>query len=134
MLLLVAVAELAAHGIHQVSEDLVLAGETKCEAVGELHLTRRRAVVKSLSAIDGVLTAFGIECLPDGPSTVDHGVVKEEDRVVRRRVEVLHLRGSTTDPVAGAVDTELVVANETLHLGLEVLNVSLTEQKLVDVL
>jgi hypothetical protein len=46
----------------------------------------------------------------------------------------VHLRGSTTDPVAGAVDTELVVANETLHLGLEVLDVSLTEQKLRDVL
>ena len=84
--------------------------------------------------MDGVLAALRVECLPDGPYAVDHGVVEEEDRVVGRRVEILHLRGTATDPVAGAVDTELVVANETLHLGLEVLNVGLAEQKLGDVL
>jgi len=130
--LLVTVAELAAHGVHQVGEDLVLAGKAKGNAVGELLLARRRRVVESFSAVDGVLAALRVECLPDGPHAVDHGVVEEEDRVVRGGVEVLHLRGTATEPVAGAVDTERVVADETLHLGLEVLNVGLTEQKLSD--
>ena len=57
-------------------------------------------------------------------------MVEEEDRVVRGRVEVLHLRGTTTEPVTGAVNTELVVADEALHLGLEVLDIGLTKQEL----
>ena len=132
--LLVTVAELAAHRVHQVAENLVLAGKAKGNAISELLLARRRAVVEGFGAVDGILAAFGVECLPDSPHAVDHSVVEEEDRVVRGRVEVLHLRGTTTEPVAGAVDTELVVTNETLHLGLEVLDVGLAEQKLGDVL
>jgi hypothetical protein len=132
--LLVAVAELATHGIHQISEDLVLAGETKGKAVGEFPFTAGWAVVQSFRSLDSVLAVFRIERLPDSPDAVDHGMVEEEDRVVGRRVEILHLRGTTTEPVAGAVDTELVVADETLHLGLEVLDVGLTEKKLGHVL
>lgn len=71
--------------------------------------------------------------LPDGPHAVDHGVVKEEDGVVGRRVEVLHLRRAAAEPVAGTVDAELVVADEALHLSLEVLDGGLAEEKLGDV-
>ena len=39
MPLLVAVAELATHGIHQGPKDLVLASKSKGEAIGELPLT-----------------------------------------------------------------------------------------------
>lgn len=133
ILLLVAVAELAAKGIHQVAEDLVLASEAKGNAVSERHFGARRRVVESRGAVDGVLAALNVKRLPDGPHAVDLGVVKEEDGVVRRGVEVLHLGGATTEPVAGTVDTESVVAVEALHLSLEVLDVSLAKKKLGDI-
>ena len=131
--LLVAVAELAAESVHQVAEDLVLAGEAEGDAVSQLHDGAGRAVVQSGSAVDGVLASLGIESLPDGPHAVDLRVVKEEHGVVGRRVEVLHLRRAAAEPVAGAVDAELVVADEALHLGLEVLDGGLAEEELGDV-
>lgn len=48
-------------------------------------------------------------------------------------MEVLHLRRAAAEPVAGAVDAELVVADEALHLGLEVLDGGLAEEELGDV-
>lgn len=132
-LLLVAVAELAAKGIHQIAENLILAGKAEGNAVGQRLLRRRRAVVQRGSAVDGILAVLGVQSLPDRPDAVDHSVVEEEDRVVGRGVEVLHLRGATAEPVAGAVDAELVVADEALHLRLEVLDGALAEEELGDV-
>ena len=131
--LLVAVAELAAESVHQVAEDLVLAGEAERDAVGQLHDRAGRAVVQGGGAVDGVLAGLGIESLPDGPNAVDLSVVEEEHGVVGRRVEVLHLRRAAAEPVAGTVDAELVVADEALHLGLEVLDGGLAEEELGDV-
>lgn len=131
--LLVAVAELAAKGIHQIAENLILAGKAEGNAVGQRLLRRRRAVVQRGSAVDGILAVLGVQSLPDRPNAIDHCVVKEEDGVVGRGVEVLHLRRATAEPVAGAVDAELVVTHEALHLRLEVLDGALAEEELGDV-
>jgi hypothetical protein len=84
VVLLVAVAELAAKSIHQVTKDLVLAGKAKGKAIGQAHFRTGRTVVQGRGAVNGVLTGLRVKSLPDRPHAVDHSVVKEEDGVVRR--------------------------------------------------
>lgn len=62
-------------------------------------------------------------------------MVKEEDRVVGRRVEVLKLGGTATHPVSATMNTHgVVVVAVALHELLEVLDVDHVKNKLSDLL
>lgn len=133
--LLVAVAVGAGEGVHEVAEGLVVGDEAEGDHVGELHGVAGRVVGEGGGAADDVLAAVDVEVLPDGPDTVDHAVVDEEDGVVGAGVEVLELGGATTEPVAATVHTHgVVVVTVALHELLEVLDIDHVEEQLGDVL
>jgi len=129
-LLLVAVAELAAKGIHKITKDLVLANKAEEKDVLKSHIGAGRAVLKGRGTRDLVKTGLEVHVLPHAPDVVDHGVVKEEHRVVRAGVKVLELGWATGEPMATTVDAELVVAEETLHQVLEAVDLCLAENEI----
>lgn len=132
---LVTVAVRASEGVHDVTEGLVVRNEAEGNLVVELHGVAGRVVGEGGGAADDVLAAPDVKVLPDSPDLVNHGVVKEEDGVVGRGVEILELGRATTHPVSATVDTHgVVVVAIALHELLEVLNVDHVENKLGDLL
>lgn len=133
--LLVAVAVGTGEGVHDVAEGLVVGDEAEGDLVGELHGVAGRVVGEGGGAADDVLAAPDVDVLPDGPDLVDHGVVKEEDGVVGRGVEILELGGTAAHPVSATVNTHgVVVVAVALHELLEVLDVDHVENKFSDLL
>ena len=124
--LLVTVAVRAGKSVHQVTEHRAGGNETEGKGVLQGHGV---AALEVVGAVDLVLAGLAVHVLPDGPGAVDHGVVDVEDGVIGGGVEVLELGRATTDPVATTVDTELVVADVTLHQALEVLDGVLTDDE-----
>lgn len=133
--LLVTVAVGTAEGVHDVTEGLVVGDEAEGDLVGELHRVAGRVVGEGGGTADDVLAAPDVNVLPDSPDLVDHGVVKEEDRVVGGGVEVLKLGRTTAHPVSATVNTHgVVVVAVALHEFLEVLDVDHVKNKLGDLL
>lgn len=56
------------------------------------HLRRIRRIVQADGAIDGQPARFLILLLPQGPHTVDIGMVQEERRVSYRAIKIIHGR------------------------------------------
>merc|ERR1712003_466523 len=88
--LLVAVAEWSRHGVHEVTEGLVLSNEAEGQDIAELHVGGGRAVQESGGALDDVLT-LGWATTDPVTATVDTELVVAEE-ALHERLEVADLR------------------------------------------
>lgn len=87
-LVVVAVAQVAAHGVHDVANlDVGL------QSLGGEHVVEGQVLLGlglGGESVDLVETVGGVAVLPDAPVVVNEGVVHEEDRVTGRRGDVGH--------------------------------------------
>lgn len=80
------IAKRPAHRIHEIANRLAAAVGGKlaqADGIVEFELGAGRVVEEGSGAADGVLARGRVDFLPEGPETVDLGVVQVEDGVAR---------------------------------------------------
>lgn len=125
MHLQVDVAERTIEGAHKVLNLLLLTSPAVLDVVVEGGVGTGGNVQEGVGTHQrkvAVHALGGAQHLPDPPDTVDHGVVKVEDRLAGRGVDIT--AGVTTEGVvATAVDANVTASGNTLHHHLEVVDV-----------
>lgn len=103
------VAKCSVNGVHQIPQWYVRSIVTNVLKIIQSGVGTRRIVLKSVGTIQSLETrnrfVESVECLPDEPDTIDHGVVKPEHWVNWGREEVVHL--CADGEMAGGVESEI---------------------------
>lgn len=127
-LLCIIITKGAADGTHELGIRLWAPGrqQAQIDRIRNLKLRARRVILRRTRAGHGVLPVAGILTLPDGPQTIDLGVVQEKYGIAGAGEGIAHVTPGAE--VAHGVGADMICGGTVLECPVEGRHVGLLEQ------